>query len=104
MGHLRAAMKDRYEERGVDRKVYTPENLETLELSFRHERVAKVRVFFHPFLLCLSHIRARLSVGLLPKHRGKVTSCLAWSLQRIAPIHSSMHETSMNLQDCPSLS
>ena len=47
MGRLRAAMASRYKERDEDVKIHTPRNLETLELSFRGERVAKVRYPFH---------------------------------------------------------
>ena len=42
MGRLRAAMTDRYKSRDEDVKIHTPRNLETLELTFRGERVAKV--------------------------------------------------------------
>ncbi|KAH8083771.1 beta-lactamase-like protein [Cristinia sonorae] len=41
MGRLRAAMQDRYKNRDEDIKIHTPRNLETLELTFRGERVAK---------------------------------------------------------------
>ncbi|KAI0769356.1 mRNA 3'-end-processing protein YSH1 [Trametes elegans] len=41
MGRLRAAMADRYKSRDEDIKIHTPRNLETLELTFRSERVAK---------------------------------------------------------------
>ncbi|GAW00503.1 endoribonuclease ysh1 [Lentinula edodes] len=41
MGRLRAAMTSRYKERDEDVKIHTPRNCETLELSFRGERVAK---------------------------------------------------------------
>ncbi|TFY63158.1 hypothetical protein EVJ58_g3409 [Rhodofomes roseus] len=41
MGRLRAAMTDRYKSRDEDVKIHTPRNLETLELTFRGERVAK---------------------------------------------------------------
>ncbi|KAH7916536.1 beta-lactamase-like protein [Hygrophoropsis aurantiaca] len=41
MGRLRAAMTSRYKDRDEDVKIHTPRNLETLELSFRGERVAK---------------------------------------------------------------
>ncbi|THV05075.1 Metallo-hydrolase/oxidoreductase [Dendrothele bispora CBS 962.96] len=41
MGRLRSAMASRYKERDEDVKIHTPRNLETLELSFRGERVAK---------------------------------------------------------------
>jgi len=44
MGRLRAAMQSRFKERDEDVKIHTPRNLETLNLSFRGERVAKVRV------------------------------------------------------------
>jgi cleavage and polyadenylation specificity factor subunit 3 len=43
MGRLRAAMVSRYKDRDEDVKIHTPRNLETLNLSFRGERVAKVR-------------------------------------------------------------
>ena len=43
MGRLRAAMQDRYKNRDEEIKIHTPRNLETLELTFRGERVAKVR-------------------------------------------------------------
>jgi len=43
MARLRAAMTSRYKERDEDVKFHTPRNLETLNLSFRGERVAKVR-------------------------------------------------------------
>jgi len=42
MGRLRAAMAGRFRDRDEDVKIHTPRNLETLELSFRGERVAKV--------------------------------------------------------------
>jgi len=45
MGRLRAAMQSRFKERDEDVKIHTPRNLETLNLSFRGERIAKVRVF-----------------------------------------------------------
>ncbi|KIJ58374.1 hypothetical protein HYDPIDRAFT_141557 [Hydnomerulius pinastri MD-312] len=41
MGRLRASMTARYKDRDEDAKIHTPRNLETLELSFRGERVAK---------------------------------------------------------------
>lgn len=41
MGRLRAALTSRYKERDEDVKIHTPRNTETLELSFRGERVAK---------------------------------------------------------------
>ncbi|PFH52094.1 hypothetical protein AMATHDRAFT_46666 [Amanita thiersii Skay4041] len=41
MGRLRVALQARYKERDEDVKIHTPRNLETLQLSFRGERVAK---------------------------------------------------------------
>jgi cleavage and polyadenylation specificity factor subunit 3 len=42
MGRLRAAMASKFKEKDEEVKIHTPRNLETLELSFRGERVAKV--------------------------------------------------------------
>ena len=42
MGRLRAALQSRYKQRDEDVKIHTPRNLETLNLTFRGERVAKV--------------------------------------------------------------
>jgi cleavage and polyadenylation specificity factor subunit 3 len=39
-------MQSRFKEKDEDVKIHTPRNLETLNLSFRGERVAKVRNFF----------------------------------------------------------
>lgn len=44
MGRLRGKLSDTYKEREEDVKIHTPRNLETLNLSFRGERVAKVRL------------------------------------------------------------
>ncbi|KAH9942274.1 mRNA 3'-end-processing protein YSH1 [Epithele typhae] len=41
MGRLKAAMQDRYRSRDEEVKIHMPRNLETLELTFRSERVAK---------------------------------------------------------------
>ncbi|KZT29191.1 Metallo-hydrolase/oxidoreductase [Neolentinus lepideus HHB14362 ss-1] len=41
MGRLRAALQSRYKDRDEEVKIHTPRNLETLELTFRGERVAK---------------------------------------------------------------
>ncbi|KAF9793222.1 beta-lactamase-like protein [Thelephora terrestris] len=41
MGRLRAALQSRYKQREEDVKIHTPRNLETLNLTFRGERVAK---------------------------------------------------------------
>lgn len=48
MDRLRTAMEARFKNRGVERKVYTPGNLDMLEFSIRHERIAKVRSLFRP--------------------------------------------------------
>jgi cleavage and polyadenylation specificity factor subunit 3 len=45
MGRLKAAMTAKFKDRDEDVKIHTPRNLETLELSFRGERVAKVSRF-----------------------------------------------------------
>ncbi|KAG8874315.1 endoribonuclease ysh1 [Tulasnella sp. 331] len=41
MGRLRGALQSKYKDRDEDVKVYTPRNLETLQLTFRGERIAK---------------------------------------------------------------
>ncbi|KAH9855161.1 mRNA 3'-end-processing protein YSH1 [Lenzites betulinus] len=41
MGRLKAAMQDRYKSRDEEIKIHMPRNLDTLELTFRSERVAK---------------------------------------------------------------
>ncbi|KAG8901967.1 endoribonuclease ysh1 [Tulasnella sp. 403] len=41
MGRLRDALQLKYKDRDEDVKVHTPRNLETLELTFRGERIAK---------------------------------------------------------------
>jgi cleavage and polyadenylation specificity factor subunit 3 len=43
MARLKSAMTARFKERNEDVKIHSPRNLETLNLSFRSERVAKVR-------------------------------------------------------------
>ncbi|KAI0305682.1 mRNA 3'-end-processing protein YSH1 [Multifurca ochricompacta] len=42
MGRLRAALQAKYKNRDEDVKIYSPRNLETLNLTFRPERIAKV--------------------------------------------------------------
>ena len=42
MGRLRAALQAKYSGKEGDVKIHTPRNLETLKLTFRGERVAKV--------------------------------------------------------------
>lgn len=59
MGRLRAAMTDRYKSRDEDVKIHTPRNLETLELTFRGERVAKVHI-----TLFASHLVLIVILGL----------------------------------------
>lgn len=55
MGRLKAAMQSRFKEKDEDVKIHTPRNMETLNLSFRGERVAKVRL-----LLLQSHMAKSL--------------------------------------------
>lgn len=49
MGRLRGALQSRYKDKDEDVKVYTPRNLETLDITFRGERIAKVGAY-HLFL------------------------------------------------------
>jgi cleavage and polyadenylation specificity factor subunit 3 len=42
MGRLKAALQAKYKNRDEDVKIHAPRNLETLNLTFRPERVAKV--------------------------------------------------------------
>lgn len=42
MGRLKAALQAKYKNRDEDIKIYSPRNLETVHLTFRPERVAKV--------------------------------------------------------------
>lgn len=46
MGRLRGSLQQRYKDREEEIKIHTPRNLETLNLTFRGERVAKVCKFF----------------------------------------------------------
>jgi len=46
MGRLKGALQSRYKDRDEDVKIHTPRNLETLNLNFRGERVAKVSIFY----------------------------------------------------------
>lgn len=66
MSRLRAAMTIRFKDRDEDVKIHTPRNLETLELSFRGERVAKVSP--------VSLSRTLLKVLSGYRHFGKQTS------------------------------
>ena len=63
MGRLRAAMTDRYKNRDEDVKIHTPRNLEPLELTFRGERVAKVRVYVRRFIR--DHLTIEQAIGTL---------------------------------------
>ena len=42
MSRLKQALQNKYKARDEDIKIHTPRNLETLKLTFRGERVAKV--------------------------------------------------------------
>ncbi len=64
MGRLRAAMTSRYKEREEDVKIHTPRNLETLNLSFRGERVAKVCITYE-FLYTISLTPLIQAIGTL---------------------------------------
>jgi cleavage and polyadenylation specificity factor subunit 3 len=50
MGRLRSSLQARYKDRDEDVKIHTPRNLETLRLSFRGERVAKVLHIYSPLI------------------------------------------------------
>jgi hypothetical protein len=54
-------MQSRFKEKDEDVKIHTPRNLETLNLSFRGERVAKVRIFF----FAISNQSAELNLNVL---------------------------------------
>ena len=91
MGRLRAAMTSKYKERDEDVKIHTPRNLETLELSFRAEQVAKVCLTLasrlHNLISCrrLEHSQIQsLNPG---------TSSLGFSSLRITHIPSCIHAT-----------
>lgn len=99
MSRFRAAMEIRCEDRSVNRKIYTPGNLETLELSMRLGRTAQVCLSNPACRVGQGHICARLLESWLAAYQRKVTSCLAWSSQRIAPIRLLMRRTCTNLQD-----
>lgn len=91
MGRLRAALQSRYKQRDEDVKIHTPRNLETLNLTFRGERVAKVSArksipIFRGIVdpLTVYHHRP---LGLLRLRRPKpVISCLVYSWRKIIPI------------------
>jgi len=60
MSRLRGALTAKYREREEDVKIHTPRNLETLELSFRGDRVAKVSSteYFAVFRLTFGSLQA----------------------------------------------
>jgi cleavage and polyadenylation specificity factor subunit 3 len=78
MGRLRAALQSRYKEREEDVKIHTPRNLDTLNLSFRGERVAKVSApstYSIPiFPLTNVHLQA---IGSLASHPPPTNSALS---------------------------
>ena len=51
MSRLKQALQNKYKARDEDIKIHTPRNLETLKLTFRGERVAKV--LYTPFFVAL---------------------------------------------------
>ena len=91
MGRLRAALQSRYKQRDEDVKIHTPRNLETLNLTFRGERVAKVSARTGIPILCgtpdpLTAYYHRLS-GLSQLRRPKPVTCypVCW-WRKIIPI------------------
>lgn len=77
MGRLRAAMTSRYKERDEDVKIHMPKNCETLHLSFRGERVAKVG----PELLrcrVVLNIPRLLALWQIPRHRLGMCCPVSW--------------------------
>lgn len=56
-------MQDRYKNRDEEIKIHTPRNLETLELTFRGERVAKVQHAHHS--MDVNYILNNLATGRL---------------------------------------
>lgn len=56
MNRLRVSLQQRYKDREEDIKIHTPRNLETLKLTFRGERVAKVCKYLHVTHLQYMHL------------------------------------------------
>jgi hypothetical protein len=83
MGRLKAAMTARFKDRDEDVKIHTPRNLETLELSFRGERVAKVSTFGFESYGFINAIASRRLVLWLIKLLKKMTLFLGCLFQRI---------------------
>lgn len=54
MGRLRSALQQRYKDREEEIKIHTPQNCETLNLTFRGERVAKASSISYLLLLILN--------------------------------------------------
>lgn len=67
MGRLKGALQSRYKDRDEDVKIHTPRNLETLNLNFRGERVAKVIVLDRPVCNMLTLVGYR-QAGRQPPH------------------------------------
>lgn len=76
MGRLRAAMAARFRDRDEDVKIHTPRNLETLELSFRGERVAKVNRYSPVALSLLMNHQAIGTLANKPAQEGDIISGL----------------------------
>lgn len=95
MGRLRAAMAGRFRDRDEDVKIHTPRNLETLELSFRGERVAKVNS-----CVLIFHFYSRIvrQSALWPiNHLRKETLSLAFWFQKTTRTRCLIPETSVTL-------
>jgi cleavage and polyadenylation specificity factor subunit 3 len=71
MNRLRGAMTTRYKDRGTNLKIYTPRNLETLELSFRRDHVAKVSFCFIFIAFARSHLLCQVVGTLAEKVPGE---------------------------------
>lgn len=55
MNRLRMSLQQRFKDREEEIKVHTPRNCETVKLTFRGERVAKVPFVPIPLIRCNLH-------------------------------------------------
>jgi cleavage and polyadenylation specificity factor subunit 3 len=91
MARLRGALQAKYKNKDEDVKIHTPRNLETLKLTFRGERVAKVRTCA---VVSLRTLTPRRRSGISPRSRPRRTTySLAYSLRRITRTRSSTRAT-----------
>ena len=91
MGRLRASLQQKYKDRDEEIKIHTPRNLETLNLIFRGERVAKVRCL--PSSLPLLTTVSRPSVPSQKTLQNPTQSSKAYSSRKTTHTLSSIHET-----------